>query len=95
MEELTKEEVLHVAHLARIEVDEKDIEKYGHQLKQIMDEINKINEVKLEETDTLITPIEIHNVYRNDEPTNEVIDIKNNTPKTNGNYIEVERFINE
>jgi|APHig6443717817_1056837.scaffolds.fasta_scaffold47968_2 aspartyl-tRNA(Asn)/glutamyl-tRNA(Gln) amidotransferase subunit C len=95
MEELTKEEVLHVAHLARIEVDEKDIEKYGHQLKQIMDEINKINEVKLEETDTLITPIEIHNVYRNDEPINESIDIKKNTPKTNGNYIEVERFINE
>jgi aspartyl-tRNA(Asn)/glutamyl-tRNA(Gln) amidotransferase subunit C len=95
MEELTKEEVLHVAHLARIEVDEKDIEKYGHQLKQIMDEINKINEVKLGETDTLITPIEIHNVYRNDEPTNESIDIKKNAPKTNGNYIEIERFINE
>ena len=95
MEELTKEEVLHVAHLARIEVDEKDIEKYGHQLKQIMDEINKINEVKLEETDTLITPIEIHNVYRNDEPVNESFNIKNNTPKPNGNYIEVERFINE
>jgi len=95
MEELTKEEVLHVAHLARIEVDEKNIEKYAHQLKQIMDEINKINEVKLEETDTLITPIEIHNVYRNDEPINEQIDIKKNAPKTNGNYIEVERFINE
>ena len=48
MEELTKEEVLHVAHLARIEVDEKDIEKYAHQLKKIMDEINKINETDLQ-----------------------------------------------
>lgn len=95
MEELTKDEVLHVAHLARIEVDENEIEKYAYQLKQIMNEINKINEVKLEETDTLITPIEIHNVYRNDEPINEPIDIKSNAPKTNGNYIEVERFINE
>jgi aspartyl-tRNA(Asn)/glutamyl-tRNA(Gln) amidotransferase subunit C len=95
MDELTKEEVLHVAHLARIEVDEDEIEKYAHQLKRILDEINKINEVRLEETDTLITPIEIHNVYRNDEPSNEQIDIKKNAPKTNGNYIEVERFINE
>ena len=39
MNELTREEVLHVAHLARIDVTEEDINKYKIQLKQILDEI--------------------------------------------------------
>lgn len=95
MNELTRDEVLHVAHLARIEVEEQEIEKYAHQLKTIMDEINKINEVEINTSDILVTPSENHNVYRNDEPINETVDISINAPKTNGNYIEVTRFINE
>lgn len=95
MDELTKEEVLHVAHLARIEVDDNEIEKYAHQLKQIMNEIDKINEVEINTSDILISPSLNHNVYRDDEPINEQVDIDKNAPKTNGNYIEVERFIND
>jgi aspartyl-tRNA(Asn)/glutamyl-tRNA(Gln) amidotransferase subunit C len=94
MNELNKEEVLHVAHLARIEVDDNEIEKYAHQLKQIMDEINKINEVEINTSDILVCPTENHNVYRNDESVDEQIDIKKNAPKTSGNYIEIERFVN-
>ena len=95
MDEMTREEVLHVAHLARIEVDENDIEKYAHQLKQIMDEINKINEVDIDTSDILISPSENHNVYRDDEPIDEYVDISKNAPLTNGNYIEVKRFVND
>lgn len=95
MNELSKEEVLHVAHLARIEVDENDIEKYAVQLKQIMDLINKINEVEIKDSDILISPTENHNLYRDDEVVNEPIDFKKNAPKTNGNYIEIERFVND
>lgn len=95
MNELTKEEVLHVAHLARIEVEENEIEKYSKQLKIIMDQIDKINEVELDTSDILITPSLNHNVYREDEPIIDRVDISKNAPKTNGNYIEVERFVND
>ena len=39
---LTKEEVLHVLNLARLESSEEEIEKYQVELKKMIDEIDKI-----------------------------------------------------
>ena len=39
---LTKEEVLHVLNLARLEASEEEIEKYQVELKKMIDEIDKI-----------------------------------------------------
>ena len=38
MKKLSKEEVLHVATLARLELNEDEIEKYAYQLKEILNE---------------------------------------------------------
>ena len=94
MDELTKEEVLHVAHLARIDVTEEDINKYKIQLKQILDEINRINELDVD-GDILISPTDNKNVYRKDEGINEDVDVLRNAPKKSGNYIEIKRFVND
>ena len=61
MNELTKEEVLHVANLARINVSEEDIEKYKVGLKQILNELNRINEVDASDN-ILISPTSNINV---------------------------------
>ena len=42
---LTKEEVLHVAELARIEVTKEELEKYQVELKKLLDDVEKINDV--------------------------------------------------
>ena len=42
---LTKEEVMHVAHLARIEITEEELEKYQKDLKILFDEIDKIKDL--------------------------------------------------
>lgn len=94
MNELTREEVLHVAHLARIDVTEEDINKYKIQLKQILDEINRINELDVD-GDILISPTDNKNVYRKDEGINEDVDVLRNAPKKSGNYIEIKRFVND
>lgn len=94
MNELTKEEVLHVAALARINVSEEDIEKYKVGLKQILDELNRINEVDAVD-DILISPTSNKNVYREDVGIDESIDILKNAPKKSGNYIEIKRFVND
>ena len=47
MNELTKEDVLHVAHLARIELKDEEIEKYIYQLNQIKDEMDKLTLVEI------------------------------------------------
>ena len=38
-DKLTKEEVLHVAKLARIDITEEEIEKYQVELKQLLNEV--------------------------------------------------------
>ena len=46
MDKLSREEVLHVAHLARISLTEEEIEKFRGELKVLMDDIDKIKDVK-------------------------------------------------
>lgn len=94
MNELTKEEVLHVANLARINVSEEEIEKYKVGLKQILNELERINEVNVSD-DILISPTSNKNVYREDVGIDENIDVLKNAPKTSGNYIEIKRFVND
>ena len=43
MEKLTREEVLHVAELARIKLSEEEIEKYQVELKKLLNDVEKIN----------------------------------------------------
>ena len=45
---LTKEEIINVATLARIGLTEKDIEKYRHDLSEILDYFKKLEEVNVE-----------------------------------------------
>lgn len=42
---LTKEEILHIATLARIGLNENDVEKYQHDLSNILDYFKKLEEV--------------------------------------------------
>ena len=92
---LSKEEVLHVADLARINITNDEIERYQNQLNQILNEMQRINEVNIEDDEILISPSKNVNVYREDIPNNEEEDVLKNAPKRNGNYIEVKRVIND
>ena len=96
-DKLTKEEVLHVAHLARIKVDEEEIEKYQVELKQLLNDVDKIKEVKGYDEERMIAPWERNTILREDEP-GEILNPKEvlkNAPKHSGNYIEVPIVISE
>ncbi len=91
MEILTKEDVLHVADLARLEVKEEDIPYLKTQLKQLLNEIEKINQVEDMEEEIMISPSENKNQIREDEIEASISlqDVLKNAPHTNGSYIEV------
>ena len=91
MNKLTKEEVLHVANLARLQLTEEEINKFSYQLKEIMDSINTINEVSTEEQEPLIAPWSNECVLRKDEykEYNLKQDILKNAPKSFDNFIVV------
>lgn len=97
MDLLTKEEVLHVANLARIDVSEDEIDVYRKDLKELINEIDKIKNVEVKTEDILITPIEHETRVRNDEDIRNVPfdEIKKNIPKTVGNFVEVVVMIND
>ena len=96
-EKLTKEEVLHVANLARIRVDEEEIEKYQVELKKLLNDVEKINDVKGYDEEMLIAPWD-HNADLRCDETGDMLDkeaVLKNAPNHSGNYITVPVVIGE
>ena len=96
-EKLTREEVLHVASLARIKLTEEEIARYQVQLKQLLDDVEKINEVKGYDDDILIACWDNNTNLREDVP-GDMLEPKvalKNAPRHTGNYFEVPVVIGE
>lgn len=96
-EKLSREEVLHVAELARIKVSEEEIAKYQVELKQLLNEVEKINAVKGYDDEILIACWDQATTLRKDE-VGEMLspkEVLQNAPRHSGNYIEVPAVISE
>jgi aspartyl-tRNA(Asn)/glutamyl-tRNA(Gln) amidotransferase subunit C len=65
---ITKEEVLYVAHLARLDLDDASIEKFAGQIDEILGYIDKLNQVKTEGIRPTSHAIFLTNAFREDEP---------------------------
>ena len=97
MDKLTREEVLHVADLARIKLREEEIEKYQIELKELLNEVEKVNEVVGYDNERLIAPW-TNNTELREDVEGEMLnpkDILKNVPRNTGNYIEVPVVIGE
>ena len=97
MDKLSREEVEHVAYLARIELTPEEIEKFRVQLKTLMDEIDKIKDIKDYDEDMMFTPVN-HDTILRDDVEGEMLDYKTalkNAPRTSGNFVEVPVMIGE
>ena len=92
---LSKEEVLHVAHLARIEITEEELEKYQRDLKILFDEIDKIKDLDDFDEDKMISPCENSFDLNSNMHEVETNNLLNNVPKKKGNFIEVPVMVNE
>lgn len=96
-DKLTKEEVLHVAELARIKISDEEIEKYQVELKKLLNEVEKINNVEGYDDDIMIASWNSATKLRKDE-AGEMLNPKEvitNAPRHSGNYIEVPVVIGE
>ena len=92
---LTRNEVMHVAHLARINVSEEEIEKYQMNLAQMIDEIDKIKDLNDFDEEMIYTPCEENLELENKKVVVDDEKLLNNVPSTKGNFIEVPVMINE
>ena len=67
MAKLSKEEVKHVAHLARLAITEEEAEKFAEQLGKITDFAEQLNEIDVTDVKPTAHTLDIHNVFRKDE----------------------------
>ncbi len=65
---LSREEVLHIAHLARLELTDEEIEQYQWQLSAILDYFERLKEVDTEGIPPTASVLPPRTVLREDEP---------------------------
>ncbi|HMN19454.1 MAG TPA: Asp-tRNA(Asn)/Glu-tRNA(Gln) amidotransferase subunit GatC [Candidatus Moranbacteria bacterium] len=63
---LTKEEVVHIANLARIGINEEEAEKYRQEISAVLDYFSKLNEVETEGVEPIGHITGMENVLRED-----------------------------
>ena len=85
---ITREEVLHVAKLARLELTDDEVERLTEQLGAILEAVSKVSELDLSDVPPTSHPLEIANAWAEDEPhecltLNEVFA---NAPDRDGDY---------
>ncbi|MBB5149030.1 MULTISPECIES: Asp-tRNA(Asn)/Glu-tRNA(Gln) amidotransferase subunit GatC [Ureibacillus] len=66
MSKLTKEEVKHVAHLARLAITEEEAEKFAEQLGKITEYVQTLNELDTTNVEPTSHVLPIVNVMRED-----------------------------
>jgi aspartyl-tRNA(Asn)/glutamyl-tRNA(Gln) amidotransferase subunit C len=65
---ITKEDVLHVARLARLEIPEDQVERVRAELGAILEAVGKVSELDLEGVEPTSHPLDLVNVWGPDEP---------------------------
>lgn len=65
--QVSKEELLHIANLARLTIKEDEIDNYLANLEDILNFANVVNEAPVENLDITIGTNEAKNVFRKDE----------------------------
>jgi aspartyl-tRNA(Asn)/glutamyl-tRNA(Gln) amidotransferase subunit C len=65
---ITREQVVHVAKLARLELSDKELERMQDQLSAILEAVGKVAELDLAEIEPTAHPLDLVNVLAEDDP---------------------------
>ena len=65
---ITREDVLHVAKLARLELSEPEVERMQEQLSAILEAVGKVAQLDLSDVEPTAHPLDLVNVLADDVP---------------------------
>ena len=65
---ISRDEVVHVARLARLELSDDELERFAEQLSAILEAVGKVGELDLEGVAPTAHPLDLANVWAEDEP---------------------------
>jgi aspartyl-tRNA(Asn)/glutamyl-tRNA(Gln) amidotransferase subunit C len=88
---ISREQLLHVAHLARLELREDEVERLEGQLNDILEAVSKVSELDLSEVPPTSHPLDAVNVWEEDtaRPCLSVEDALANAPERDGDFFKV------
>ncbi|MDI7247953.1 MAG: Asp-tRNA(Asn)/Glu-tRNA(Gln) amidotransferase subunit GatC [Bacillota bacterium] len=92
---IAKEDVDHVAMLARLEFDEAEKAGVARQLSRIVEYVEKLNELDTEDVSPTAHAVPLRNVLRNDEvrPSLDPGEALRNAPDREGGFFRVPRIL--
>jgi aspartyl-tRNA(Asn)/glutamyl-tRNA(Gln) amidotransferase subunit C len=88
---ITREDVLHVAGLARLDLTEEEIARLELQLNDILDAVGKVSELDLTDVPPTSHPLAVVNAFRADDPRSSLPldDVFANSPERDGDHFRV------
>ena len=97
MTKINNEEVKKVDHLARLELDEHEINNHAEQLEKILEYIKQLEKIDTDDVPSTTRAIEVRNVLRKDEKKNsdcteELLEL---APSREDKFFKVPKIINE
>ena len=97
MKRISSDEVKKVAQLARLELNESEINQHAEQLEKILEYIKQLEKINTEDIPCTTRAIEVVNVLRKDENKNyenseEILDL---APSRENKFFKVPKIINE
>src|SRR3954452_510024 len=91
MADINREQLLHVANLARLELRDDELERLGAQLNDILAAVSKVSELDLTDVPPTSHPLDVVNVWGEDEPRPSlpVDEALANAPEREGSFFKV------
>lgn len=88
---ISKDEVKHIARLARLQLSEEEVEKFAEQLSHILDHAARIRELDLEGLEPLTHAIDRRNVFRQDRVTKGIAreEALSQAPEREGDFFKI------
>ena len=92
---VTRQEVIHVAKLARLRVPEEELDMYARDLNSILDYVEKLSELDTDNVPATSHVLPMKNVWRPDEPTasEDVESVLREAPERKDNFFKVPRIL--
>ena len=88
---LTSDEVRHIATLARVELNDAEVERYREQLSSILAHFETLNAIDTSDVPPTAQTLDLLNVERDDEPrpSPPLDEVLRNAPRREGGYLRV------
>ena len=92
---VTRKDVEHIAELARLKFKDEELENFTSQLNEILEYMEKLNELDTDNVEPLSHPVEAQNVFREDgvKPSVKREDALKNAPEKDDEFFKVPKVI--